>query len=245
MHVSRRIRASLFGFVSNSGEIAVTPSSCAGRAFVIGTRVRAGIVCRIANGRAIVNVREVNGLRRVFGNASAVLEHGCGPMNATSSAFDGDSADRVWVVMADDAGWLVARRGRVATHGLQAWVRGVGEFSLERVSHMARARWGFVGLTALVLGVAGCAHCDTCDDFPVPCSGTGGCDASGPIMTGPTIMVAPGAAVPIQSGTGQVSLAPAAEAPPIVNSTGAAPITPAVRPATGAESPPPPESLPR
>ncbi len=29
------------------------------------------------------------------------------------------------------------------------------------------------GALILAAGVAGCAHCDTCDDFPVPCTGPG------------------------------------------------------------------------
>lgn len=43
----------------------------------------------------------------------------------------------------------------------------------------------------LGLGVTGCVHCDTCDDFPVPCSGPG-CNASIRPMTPPPWMAAPG-----------------------------------------------------
>jgi hypothetical protein len=57
------------------------------------------------------------------------------------------------------------------------------------------ARWNLLMAAATVAaGTIGCAHCDTCDDFPVPCVGAncngptmayGGPAMGGPAMSGP------------------------------------------------------------
>jgi hypothetical protein len=48
---------------------------------------------------------------------------------------------------------------------------------------------------ALAAGGSGCAHCDTCDDFPAPCTGPN-CGYQGyPI--GPEIHAGPGVPIPV------------------------------------------------
>ncbi len=87
----------------------------------------------------------------------------------------------------------------------------------------------------LAVGAVGCAHCDTCDDFPAPCvgpncggqygvygPGAGPMAADGPMTAAP----APGASLgPVIDGVGAPPSAPAP------GGSGAAPGTPAVNPA--------------
>lgn len=81
----------------------------------------------------------------------------------------------------------------------------------------------------LAAGAIGCAHCDTCDDFPAPCLG-GNC-GSEPVMAGPTMAMGPAIleAAPLTS-------APAAPS----NGPGpfSAPTTPAGSPADSPPTPP-------
>ena len=86
---------------------------------------------------------------------------------------------------------------------------------------------------AVATGVVGCAQCDTCDDFPAPCTGPncgGNAAMLAPTMTqgGPPPM---GASTPT-APSGYDSAAPAPVAPP----TNPTPMTPSVDPT----SPPPP-----
>jgi hypothetical protein len=50
----------------------------------------------------------------------------------------------------------------------------------------------FLVAAGLAVGAVGCAHCDTCDDFPAPCTGPncGGAYGSGHVAA-PTTMLAP------------------------------------------------------
>jgi len=91
-------------------------------------------------------------------------------------------------------------------------------------------------VVAVSAGAIGCAHCDTCDDFPVPCSGAN-CGGPGvpvaPVveMPGSPILMAPGAAV-------------GATAPEITSQPGpfAQPTSPtSSNPLPGGESPPAPK----
>jgi hypothetical protein len=101
----------------------------------------------------------------------------------------------------------------------------------------------------LAAGAVGCAHCDTCDDFPTPCVGPncgGGpmgvyAMASGPVSysapAGATTSAPAGAALaPANDGAGPAPTAPAAGAPPA-----AAPPTPSPfesKPTTPTPTPP-------
>ena len=87
---------------------------------------------------------------------------------------------------------------------------------------MARTgRLAIVAALGLAAGAIGCAHCDTCDDFPAPCVG-GTCGgppvmaAPPPMAMGPTILEAAPLtstpAAPAPAGRGPFS-APAAPAP--------------------------------
>ncbi len=59
---------------------------------------------------------------------------------------------------------------------------------------MPRTRLLAIAVVA-VAGAIGCAHCDTCDDFPAPCVG-GNCNgaATGYAMATPTMATAPAGA---------------------------------------------------
>ncbi|MDB5350916.1 MAG: hypothetical protein JWN86_2163 [Planctomycetota bacterium] len=60
---------------------------------------------------------------------------------------------------------------------------------------MARSRY-FLAVAALALGASGCAHCDTCDKMPVPCSGLG-CSAA--LVTVPSPLMGPPASGPFSN----------------------------------------------
>ncbi len=49
-----------------------------------------------------------------------------------------------------------------------------------------RLPWAAAALASIAVG---CAHCDTCDDFPLPCSG-GNCGVS-TLPVGPTVITSP------------------------------------------------------
>jgi len=68
---------------------------------------------------------------------------------------------------------------------------------------MSRSRWLLAAAVAAMTWAVGCAHCDTCDDLPVPCAG-GNCGGSiapagltlgAPIVVGPATPIAAGAPV--------------------------------------------------
>ena len=95
---------------------------------------------------------------------------------------------------------------------------------------------------AVAAGVVGCAQCDTCDDFPAPCTGPncggnaamlaptmtqGGPPVMGVSPAGPTMENAPPANPPASDSDGPG---------PVVPPTTPSPMTPPVDPA----SPPPP-----
>lgn len=69
----------------------------------------------------------------------------------------------------------------------------------ERICEMSRSKYWMLA-SVVAGGLAGCAHCDTCDDFPVPCNGPGCSTAMsvmgpGPMMSGPAMappMMLPG-----------------------------------------------------
>jgi hypothetical protein len=93
----------------------------------------------------------------------------------------------------------------------------------------------------LAAGAVGCAHCDTCDDFPTPCVGPncgGGPMGVYAMSSGPVSYSAPaGAALgPANDGAGPAPTAPAAGTPPA-----AAPPTPSPfesKPTTPSPTPP-------
>jgi hypothetical protein len=119
---------------------------------------------------------------------------------------------------------------------------------------MPRSRW-IVAAAALAMSAAsGCAHCDTCDDFPTPCAAEGGCGAvappmpvvaptmGGPVMMGgPAMMGSPAPIVTSQPLAGPPSGSPAAAAggsgsgsaatdlPPLPNGGGTQPFAPPAR----------------
>ena len=68
---------------------------------------------------------------------------------------------------------------------------------------MARSRFFFVA-SLFAVGAAGCAHCDTCDNMPVPCSGPG-CSAA--LRTVGSPMDAPSVG-PFSTGMSSVPMAP-------------------------------------
>jgi hypothetical protein len=91
---------------------------------------------------------------------------------------------------------------------------------------MPRSRW-FLAAAALATAAIGCAHCDTCDDFPTPCSAEVGCgDEAGPM---PMPMLAPTMASPVMMGGPALMGAPA----PIVTSQPVASPPPASGTGTG------------
>ncbi len=101
---------------------------------------------------------------------------------------------------------------------------------------MTRSR--LLSLAAILAGgLAGCAHCDTCDDFPVPCTGPG-CNTSmrtmgpGPIMGGPIMT----GSMDDQSTTPTQTITP----PPLpeVPAEGVAPAPAPEGPAEGQPAPP-------
>ncbi len=89
---------------------------------------------------------------------------------------------------------------------------------------------------ALAIGSAGCTHCDTCDDFPIPCVGgnCGGVMAS-PAPTGGYTAV-PGPVIVTQPSpmpTTAPVMAPPVEEAPAAPNTNAKPIeTPPATPST-------------
>jgi hypothetical protein len=64
---------------------------------------------------------------------------------------------------------------------------------------MSRSDWALIFLAGVALAATGCAHCDTCDNLPMPCaSGDCGMGAvaapaviAGPAMMAPTIATIP------------------------------------------------------
>jgi hypothetical protein len=63
-----------------------------------------------------------------------------------------------------------------------------------------------VASAALGLAAVGCAHCDTCDDFPAPCNGPNCGMTSGYGMSGP--QTAPTTAAPAQPPAAGAAAAP-------------------------------------
>ncbi|MEW4567383.1 hypothetical protein AB1L88_05895 [Tautonia sp. JC769] len=96
---------------------------------------------------------------------------------------------------------------------------------------------------SLAAFAVGCAHCDTCDDFPAPCTGPNcgypyqsaypfeGGGHIEPIVTGPTTVMAPGQLAP-----GSVISAPPGEGPSVVPSSPTPTPTPAQTPPSDGSS---------
>ena len=68
----------------------------------------------------------------------------------------------------------------------------------------------------LAAGMTGCTHCDTCDDFPTPCTGPNCGFRGGPVggtvvHTGPPIVAGPSA--PVETAPGAPSSTPDSSAP--------------------------------
>ncbi len=68
----------------------------------------------------------------------------------------------------------------------------------------------------LTAGMTGCTHCDTCDDFPAPCTGPNCGFRGGPIggavvHTGPPVVVGP--STPAEVAPGSPSSTPSSSAP--------------------------------
>ncbi len=72
----------------------------------------------------------------------------------------------------------------------------------ERTADMLRSRFLSMAAASVVASAFGCAHCDTCDDFPAPCQGAscGYQPSDVPYPTGP--------AVPVGTVVGPVSTGP-------------------------------------
>jgi hypothetical protein len=100
-------------------------------------------------------------------------------------------------------------------------------------------------LTAMA-GAVGCTHCDTCDDFPTPCSGPN-CGLQGYVPYGTDAAAGPGYQSPAPAAT-----PPAGDATQSAPSTGDVPSTgpfgtpsaPEANPTPGAASPTKPDSPP-
>jgi hypothetical protein len=94
---------------------------------------------------------------------------------------------------------------------------------------MLRLSRALAAVILAVVGATGCAQCDTCDDFPIPCAG-GNCGFEGPpppgaynvVATGPgTTMVAPDGFTPPMATTpviGAPVISPPPPPPPTVSS---------------------------
>lgn len=104
---------------------------------------------------------------------------------------------------------------------------------------------------SLAAFAVGCAHCDTCDDFPAPCTGPncgypyqsaypfeGGTHIE-PIVTGPTTMMAPG-----QMAPGSVISAPPTTGPSVVPPSPAPAQAPSNGSSSSSDSTSPPDSPP-
>ncbi|HEU5117034.1 MAG TPA: hypothetical protein VFT74_10250 [Isosphaeraceae bacterium] len=104
---------------------------------------------------------------------------------------------------------------------------------------MPRSSWLLVLLAGVALAATGCAHCDTCDELPLPCpSGDcgmgmmGGPIVEAPVVMAPTMVTAPAPAV-IQSqpaGPGSQSSKPAG--------SGSSSMPSPLPPSPGVQSPP-------
>jgi len=110
---------------------------------------------------------------------------------------------------------------------------------------MARSRSrAWLATAALVTAGAtvGCAHCDTCDDFPAPCGPAAAWGPPGAVPVGPSYPVGPPAGMSYPAGqipAGQLApAAPAAAAPAAPDGGSTMPTAPGDDPAT--ETPPPP-----
>ncbi|WP_435020702.1 hypothetical protein TA3x_001973 [Tundrisphaera sp. TA3] len=101
---------------------------------------------------------------------------------------------------------------------------------------MTRMKWNLVLAAAVASGVVGCAQCDTCDDFPAPCTGPNCGHEHAPMgYAAPTMAYsAPATGIP----AGQPGLAPAADD----DAAGPAPAVPSptTPPAPETTSPPAP-----
>ncbi len=104
---------------------------------------------------------------------------------------------------------------------------------------------------SLAAFAVGCAHCDTCDDFPAPCTGPncgypyqsaypfeGGTHIE-PIITGPTTMMTPG-----QMAPGTVMSAPSNAGPSIVPPSPSQTPSPSNGSSSSTDSTSPPDSPP-
>lgn len=109
----------------------------------------------------------------------------------------------------------------------------------------------FHATLALALGVMGCAHCETCDDFPAPAYGPPPGHVQHVVSGAPIMTSVPGAAVSTVTPQGQVVSSPAATtssqpgSPAVTPSsdTGAAPNTPSLEsPPSSEETGPKPDS---
>ena len=121
---------------------------------------------------------------------------------------------------------------------------------------MSRSRLLLAFALMTALGTFGCAHCDTCDDFPAPCvgpncGGGAGYAAPGPVQYGgptasPTGMNVPAAAPvpPPVTETSDIAPAPAGSNTDAAPGVDSALPTPSVRPEGDGPPTPPTPSLP-
>jgi hypothetical protein len=108
---------------------------------------------------------------------------------------------------------------------------------------MSRSRCFAVGLL-LAVGAVGCAHCDTCDDFPTPCIG-GNCGGGSAFMPGMAMAPTSAEGAPATSAPGSTTPAPGSQPGPFSTPTdsdsrtgGAAPAdSPPASPAVNAPGP--------
>ena len=56
---------------------------------------------------------------------------------------------------------------------------------------MSRMHWNLVLAAVVASGVVGCAQCDTCDDFPAPCTGPNCGHNHAPMPLGAPVMTGP------------------------------------------------------
>lgn len=85
---------------------------------------------------------------------------------------------------------------------------------------MRRMSWNLMLAGLVASGIVGCAQCDTCDDFPVPCTGPNCGHTHGPeAMPAPAMAYGAPTAAPVEAPqpaldpTDDVGPAPAVPAP--------------------------------
>lgn len=111
---------------------------------------------------------------------------------------------------------------------------------------MARSRaWLAAALAATAGATIGCAHCDTCDDFPAPCGPSAAWGPPGAVPVGPSYQVGPPGAMSHPAGqipAGQLAPAAPSSARTAPTDPETMPTAPEIPPRDdpSTETPPPP-----